>query len=69
MSTPRPPTIRLGLEIRSEREPIEGVLRDELGVEQPFTGWLALMERLDALRVGASHTVTVDAPESRCNAP
>jgi hypothetical protein len=44
------PKIRLGLEIASEREPIEGVLRDERGEEQPFTGWLALMERLDALR-------------------
>jgi hypothetical protein len=44
------PTIRLGLEISLRQEPIEGVLRDERGTEQPFTGWLALMERLDALR-------------------
>jgi hypothetical protein len=44
------PKIRLSLEIAPEREPIEGVLRDAQGAEQQFTGWLALMERLQALR-------------------
>jgi hypothetical protein len=50
INRPGGPPIRLGLEISPEREPIEGVLRDERGGEQPFTGWLALMERLEALR-------------------
>ena len=54
MSTQRrtEPTIHLGIEIDPRREPIEGVVRDERGGEQRFTGWLALMERLDALRTG-----------------
>jgi hypothetical protein len=42
--------ILLGLEIDPDREPIEGVVREEGGDEQRFTGWLALMERLEALR-------------------
>jgi hypothetical protein len=44
------PKIRLSLEIAPEREPIEGVVRDADGSEQSFTGWLGLMERLDAMR-------------------
>ena len=44
------PTIRLHLEITVDHEPIEGVVRDGAGREQSFTGWLALMERLEALR-------------------
>lgn len=53
MSSPREePRIHLGIEIDPRREPIEGVVRDERGDEQRFTGWLALMERLDALRAG-----------------
>ena len=44
------PTISLHLEISVDREPIEGVLRDNAGREERFTGWLALMERLEALR-------------------
>jgi hypothetical protein len=46
------PMILLGLEIDPDREPIEGVVRDERGAEQRFTGWLALMERLEAVRAG-----------------
>ena len=54
MSTDRPPepTIHLGIEIDPACEPIEGVVRDERGQEQRFTGWLALMSRLDDLRAG-----------------
>ena len=52
MSTQREPNIQLGIEIDPRREPIEGIVRDERGTEQRFTGWLALMERLDALRAG-----------------
>ena len=54
MSTQRrpEPMILLDLEIDPRREPIEGVVRDERGGEQRFTGWLALMERLEALRAG-----------------
>jgi hypothetical protein len=49
------PKIRLSLEIAPEREPIEGVVRDAQGSEQRFTGWLGLMERLDALRTPTVH--------------
>jgi hypothetical protein len=53
VSSQRPePRIVLDLEIEPRREPIEGIVRDERGGEQRFTGWLALMERLDALRAG-----------------
>ena len=54
MSTDRrpDPMILLGLEIDPHREPIEGVVRDERGTEQRFTGWLALMQRLASLRAG-----------------
>jgi hypothetical protein len=44
------PTITLHLRISVDQEPIEGVLCDEHGHEEPFTGWLGLMERLEALR-------------------
>jgi hypothetical protein len=44
------PPIRVRLEIQPRRDPIEGVVRDERGAEQPFVGWLGLMERLEAFR-------------------
>ena len=44
------PTITVHIEISVEQEPIEGVLRDDGGREESFTGWLGLMERLEAMR-------------------
>ena len=42
--------VHLELEVLAGSEPIAGVLRGADGAEQPFTGWLALMECLEALR-------------------
>jgi hypothetical protein len=44
---------RLGLEVRFDREPIEGRLYDREDVERldrPFSGWLGLMSALEAAR-------------------
>ena len=49
-STRAGPLISVRLDIHARREPIEGVVRDERGGEQPFVGWLGLMERLESFR-------------------
>jgi hypothetical protein len=44
---------RLGLEVRFDREPIEGRLydrEDDGRVVRPFAGWLGLMSAIDAAR-------------------
>ena len=44
---------RLGLEVRFDREPIEGRLydRDDEGrIARPFAGWLGLMSAIDDAR-------------------
>jgi hypothetical protein len=59
--------IHVDLEIAADGEPIAGVIRDERGRSEPFTGWLGLMERLETLRGDPAHLPTVEAPESGCN--
>ena len=44
---------RLGLEVRFDREPIEGRLydrEDDGRVVRPFAGWLGLMSAIEAAR-------------------
>jgi hypothetical protein len=41
----------LALELRSEGAGIAGSVRDELGAEHPFTGWLELLSLLEAARI------------------
>jgi hypothetical protein len=44
---------RLGLEVRFDREPIEGRLydrEDDGRTVRPFAGWLGLMSAIDAAR-------------------
>ena len=41
----------LALELRAEGAGIAGSVRDELGAEHPFTGWLELLSLLEAARL------------------
>jgi hypothetical protein len=44
---------RLGLEVRFDRDPIEGRLydrEDDARVVRPFAGWLGLMSAIEAAR-------------------
>jgi hypothetical protein len=48
---------RLGLEVRFDREPIEGRLfdrDDEARVARPFAGWLGLMSAIEDARLSQS---------------
>jgi hypothetical protein len=51
------------LKVDPTSDPIEGIARDELGEEQPFSGWVGLATALEhALNIGApSNTVRRDA--------
>jgi hypothetical protein len=45
-------TLRVGLDLEADAEPIRGQLRDSRGGTQPFTGWLELIQLLDRARAG-----------------
>jgi hypothetical protein len=47
-----PPAIgvRLDLELASDADPIQGVVRAPDAEPRPFTGWLALIAALDEMR-------------------
>jgi hypothetical protein len=52
---------RLELEVRVEREPIEGRLYDrdeDRPLERPFSGWLGLMAAIEAALVDGPKTTT-----------
>ena len=42
--------VRITIEVRPGREPIDGCVRDARGHEQAFSGWLGLIAALDAAR-------------------
>jgi hypothetical protein len=56
---------RFQLELNTNRNPIEGVLRDEQGETVAFTGWLELITLLERTRRGRQPATTARATQRR----